>query len=224
VCVVVAVLSPLRTVPPSASPLFPSPLTSATPTPGHPPTHAYSLVSHADLRLVLPVVSFLWGDHNPGIPAGNPVLAKRIVHMLHHAFPSTLRFAKTAKVRCGPSRANVSLRGKAGAGGGWCTCEDGHRVHFAVFLRHLFSHISPHVSPSLLFPAHNTHATTCHNPNGQTRESKEIWDSLMALVNRLADAVLRYAWGGPLVRDATTRLLDTVARHCVPALVRGFAQ
>ena len=46
----------------------------------------------------------------------------------------------------------------------------------------------------------------------------------MALVNRLADAVLRYAWGGPLVRDATTRLLDTVARHCVPALVRGFAQ
>ena len=114
------------------------------------------------------------------------------------------------------------LHVKAETGGGWCTCEDGHCVDFTgvFFLRHLFSHVSPHVSPSLLLPAHNTHATACHIPNGQTRESKEIWDSLMALVNRLADAVLRYAWGGPLVRDATTRLLDTVARHCVPALVR----
>ena len=91
-----------------------------SPTQWHPHTHthAYSLSSHADLRLVLPVVSFLWGDHNPGIPAGNPVLAKRIVHMLHHAFPSALRFTKTAKVRCGPTFACCYMsRQKLGVGG-----------------------------------------------------------------------------------------------------------
>ena len=53
----------------------------------------------------------------------------------------------------------------------------------------------------------------------KTRESKDAWDGLMALISRINDDVVGKGTGSDVSRDALTKLLDTMAVVSIPSKV-----
>jgi hypothetical protein len=59
--------------------------------------------------------------------------------------------------------------------------------------------------------------------SAKTRESKDMWDGLIAFIDTVHNDVTVTGKGGDATRDALTKLLDVMALTCTPDKVRAYA-